>query len=85
MQQPAMLLVRFACFNLLGRFIDGRAMRSGQWAGQNIYQCDCFVQKNFGSMVEKIPSETNVETRKLIIKEDVTKTYINTVQYVVGR
>lgn len=36
-------------------------------------------------MVEKIPSETNVETRKLIIKEDVTKTYINTVQYVVGR
>lgn len=44
-------------------------------------------------MVEKIPSETNVETRKLIIKEDVTKTYIhdvtktyiNIVQYVVGR
>lgn len=36
-------------------------------------------------MVEKIPSEMNVETKKLIIKEDVTKTYINTVQYVVGR
>lgn len=36
-------------------------------------------------MVEKIPSERNMETRRLIIKEDVTKTYINTVQYAVGR
>lgn len=31
----------------------------------------------------KIPS--NMETGKLIIKKDVTKTYVNTVQYVAGR